>query len=170
MSPILIFLGACAAIVALGWIVSKATGSTASFLDTWAYASGETVLWRDDRADLVIVPRLGGAVSLRPVRLHRWAAVVTTRRILLGNRTFGGRQMVRYVLEVGVTTEDDAQRLDGGLLTRGYSTLAIAANVAPHLDARPPYVALTPLSAVPSSANVAELRLYTDQGATFTLP
>ena len=170
MTSVLIFVAACVGIVALGWIVSKVTGSKATFLDTWAFEPGESVLWRDDRADLVIVPRLGGAVSMRPIRLHRWAVVVTNRRVLLGNRTFGGRRMVRYVLEVGAATEADTQRLDGGLLTRGYTALAIAANVAPHLDARPPYVALAPLPGVPSSANLAELRLYTDRGADFKLP
>lgn len=168
MTPILIFLVALAAIALVGWIVHKASGSQAYFLDTWVFDPGETVLWRDDRADVVLVPRLGGAVTMRPVRLHRWAVVATGRRVLLGNRTFGGRQMVRYVLLTGAA-DAETQRRDGGLLTRGYSTLALAPGVTPHLDARPPYIALTPLAGVPSSVNVAEVRLYTDQGAGFRL-
>ncbi|MBI1218224.1 MAG: hypothetical protein GC186_06715 [Rhodobacteraceae bacterium] len=168
MTAMLIFVAACAGIVALGWIVSKFTGAKTRFLDAWAYAPGETVLWRDDGADVVIVPRLGGAVSMRPVRLHRWAVVATDRRVLLGNKALGGRQMVRYVLETAEVGAD-AQRLDGGLLTRGFSTLGIAKSVTPHLDLHPPYVALTPQPDLPSSTNVAEVRIYTDSGAGFRL-
>ena len=41
----------------------------------------------------------------------------------------------------------------------------------PHLDAgtRFPYVALVPLAGEPSSINLSEIRIYTDEGASFRL-
>jgi hypothetical protein len=86
--------------------------------------------------------------------------------VLLGNKTFGGRQMVRYVLLTGAA-DAETQRRDGGLLTRGYSTLALAPGATLHPDAQPPYIALTPRPGLPSSTNLAEVRVYTDQGAGF---
>ena len=145
MNALLIFIAACAAIVAFGWIVSKITGSRAWFIEDWVFDPGETIIWRDDRADVLVVPRLGQAVIMRPMRLHRWPMVVTNRRILIANKTFTGRQMIRYVLYPGTAPDGQSKHLGGGLLTRGYETLVIQPGVmTPHPNDRfqSQYVAL----------------------------
>ena len=88
MNAILFFLTVCAGIVLVGWIVGRITGSRAWYLESWAYEAGETIPWREGGADVVMVPRFGQAVSMRPIRLHRWPVVATNRRVLLANKTF----------------------------------------------------------------------------------
>jgi len=170
MNPVLLFVAACAAIVAGGWIVSKFTGSRAYFIETWAYDAGETIVWRDDKADVAIIPKMGQAVFMTPLRAHRWPVVVTNRRILIGNKTFSGKGMVKYVLYSGTAPDDQSKRADGGLLTRGYSTLVIEPGVMEVGPELPSYVALTPVDLEPSSVNLSEIRIYSDLVASFRLP
>ena len=59
MTAVLLFVAALAAIVLVGWIVSKAKGSKAYFIESWQFDGGETILWRDDAADIVVVPKRG---------------------------------------------------------------------------------------------------------------
>jgi len=166
VTAILIFVGVLAAIVLGGWTISKITRSRAWFIETWPYDEGETILWRDDRADVVLVPRLGQAVSMRPIRAHRWSVVVTNRRVLIGNKTFSGKQMVKYVLWPGRAPDAHSKRSDGGLFTVGYTSILIEPGAVTIHDA---YVALTPVSAEPSSVNLSEIRIYTDVAPSFRL-
>jgi hypothetical protein len=172
MTAVLLFLAACAAIAIVGWIVSKAKGSKAYFIESWQFDDGETILWRDDAADVVIVPKLGQAVSMTPARLHRWPVVVTSSRVIIGNKTLTGKAMVQYVLYPSVAPDGESKHLDGGLLSRGYSTVVIEPEVErDHLGdgVRHPYVALTPVEGERSSTNLSRIRIYTDLGETFRL-
>ena len=172
MTAVILFVAACGAIVIVGWIVSKAKGSRAFFIESWQFDHGETILWRDDAADVVVIPKLGQAVSMTPARLHRWPVVVTNSRVIVGNKTLTGRAMVKYVLYPTVAPDDQSRHLDGGLLSRGYSTVVIEPEVErEHLgeDVRHPYVSLTPVDGERSSANISHIRIYTDLGATFRL-
>ena len=172
MTPFLILVAACLVIAGVGWIISKRTGSHAWYVDDWQFNEGETILWRDDRAEVSLIPRLGQAVLMTPVRLHRWTVIVTNQRVIIANKTLTGKKMVQNVLYPGAAPDDQSKRVDGGLLTRGYSTLVIEPGVMhPHLDegTRYPYVALMPLAGEPSSVNLAEIRIYTDDGASFRL-
>jgi len=172
MTPLLLLVAACSAIAIAGWIISKVTGSHAWYLEDWQFNDGETTLWRDDAADVSVIPKLGQAVVMTPVRLHRSAVVVTSERIVIGKKTLTGKQMVEYVLYPGEAPDSESKRIDGGLLTRGYSTLVIQRDVIrDHLgdETRYPYVALTPLEGERSSVNVSEIRIYTDVGASFRL-
>ena len=163
MTSLLIFVGFLAAMVAGGWIVSNRTGSHAWFLESWTYNPDEPTLWRDPRADVVIVPKLGRAAFMRPIRAHRWSVVATDQRVILANKTFSGKQMVRYVLWRGRSPDANSQRLDGGLLTIGYSAMAIE----PHAETSQDYVTLIPVATEPSSANIAEIRIYSELAASF---
>ena len=172
MTALLLFVAACAAIVIVGWIVSKAKGSHAYFIESWQFDPGESILWRDDAADVVIIPKLGQAVSMTPARLHRWPVVVTSSRVIIGNKTVTGKAMVKYVLYPNLALDGQSKHLDGGLLSRGYSTVVIEPNVErDHLgdDVRHPYVSLTPVDGERSSTNLSHIRIYTDLGATFRL-
>jgi hypothetical protein len=172
MTAVLLFLAVCVAIVVVGWTVSKVKGSHAYFIDTWQYDDGETILWRDDAADVVIVPKMGQALSMTPARLHRWPVVVTNSRVIIGNKTLTGKAMVQYVLYPNLALDGQSKHLDGGLLSRGYSTVVIEPEVErDHLgdDVRHPYVSLTPVAGERSSTNLAHIRIYTDLGATFRL-
>jgi hypothetical protein len=172
MTAVLLFVAACCAIVIVGWIVSKVRGSHAYFIDSWQFDDGETVLWRDDAADVVVVPKLGQAVSMTPARLHRWPVVATSSRVIIGNKTLTGKAMVKYVLYPTVAPDGQSEHLDGGLLSRGYSTVVIAPEVErDHLgdDVRHPYISLIPVDGERSSTNISRIRIYTDLGATFRL-
>jgi hypothetical protein len=172
MTAVLVFLAACGAIVLIGWIVSKARGSHASVIETWQFDAGETVLWRDDGADVVVVPKLGQARNMTPPRLHRYPVVVTSSRVLIGNKTLTGKAMVQYVLYPAVAPDGESTHLDGGLLSRGYSTVVIASEVERDQlgdDVRHPYISLTPVDGKRSSTNISHIRIYTDVGATFRL-
>ena len=125
MTAVLLLVAACCAIALAGWIISKVKGSHAFFIESWQFDDGETILWRDDAADVVVVPKLGQAVSMTPARLHRWPVVVTNSRVIIGNKTLTGKAMVQYVLYPTVAPDDQSNHLDGGLLSRGYSTVVI---------------------------------------------
>ena len=172
MRSIGIFILALAGIVLVGWIVSKVTGSHAYLIEDWKFNDGETVLWRDDAADIGMIPHAGGAVSMTTPRLHRWVVVVTNQRVLLANKTlWGGKHMVMSVLYPGAAPGSDSKRLDGGLLSTGYQTLVIQPDVMKaHVDAKHPYVELKPAPAEPSSTNLSEIRIFTDLTASFRLP
>jgi hypothetical protein len=172
MTALLLFVAACGAIVIIGWIVSKAKGSKAYFIESWQFDDGETILWRDDGADVVVIPKLGQAVSMTPARLHRWPVVVTNSRVIIGNKTLTGKAMVKYVLYPTFAPDGQSKHLDGGLLSRGYSTVVIEPEVKrDHLgdDVRHPYISLTPMDGERSSTNVSHIRIYTDLGSTFRL-
>jgi hypothetical protein len=173
MTSFLIFIGALLAIALIGWVVSKKTGSRAFYVDAWAFHEGEAVAWRDDRADVAVVPRLGRAASMRVLRLHRWSVVVINRRVIIGCKTLTGRHMVMYVLTFGPAPDGQTDKIDGGLLTRGYTTLAVhrEAIVGP-VDAkgRSAYIAFRPIAGANSSFNLAELRVYTASAVTIPVP
>ncbi len=171
MKSLLIFLAACGGIVAVGWIVSKLTGSRAFYLEDWKFADGETVLWRDEAADVFLIPTLGQARVISFARRHRSTVVVTSKRILVGAQTlFGNKRMVLQVLYRETPADGQSEHLDGGLLTVGYQALVIRPEVAAHLDEKQPYVDLLPADGHASSTNLQTIRIYTDSGASFRLP
>ena len=171
MKAILFFLLALAAIVAIGVIVSKLNGSHTWPLATWKFNDGETVLWRDNAADVATIPKTGQAVVTQPPRLHRWTVIVTNQRLIVADKDLRGDSLVKYVLYPGTAPGSDSKRSDGGLFSTGYETIVIQPGVvAPHLDGDHPYVALKPAPDEPSSINLSEIRIYTDLGKTFRLP
>lgn len=169
MSSVLWFLLASAGIVAFGWVVSRVSGARSHLLPEWAYAPGERVVWRDGRADVLIAPRWGGAVWMRPWRLGRWAVVATSAgRVLLACRSLTGKQVVLYVLTAGPAADGLTARLDGGWLRRGYKTVAIRPGEAELRDAERPrraHAVLWPVAAEASSFNIAEVRVYSEDAA-----
>ncbi len=172
MSALLFFLAACAGIVLVAWIVGKVNGSRAWMLEDWKFSDGETIIWRDDAADVGMIPIAGQAAVMRPVRVHRWCVVVTDRRIIMGNKTLrSGKHVVKYVLYPGAAPGADSKRLDGGLFKTGFETLVIQPDfMEAHLDEKHPYVELKPAPDERSSVNLAEVRIYTDLIETFRRP
>ena len=171
MKALLLFVVALAAIVIVGWTVSKCTGSHTWLLEDWKYNEGETIVWHDDAADVAMIPRAAQSVVMRPPRLHRWEVIVTTQRILVCDKALEGKQLVKYVLYPGVAPGSDSKRADGGLLSTGYETLVIQPGVVTsHLDETHPYLVLKPAPDEPSSINLSEIRIFTDLSKTFRLP
>ena len=164
------FLLALGVIVLIGWIVSKVTGSRAYFIEDWTFAEGETVLWRDDQSDTYVIPKLGQAAIMSFARMRRGAVVVTNQRILVGSLPITGKKhMVMYVLYP--QPAPGTEKLDGGLLTIGYQTIAyVPASLDVHAADAKPYVDLTPLDTENSSTNLQTIRIFTDQAGNFTLP
>jgi hypothetical protein len=173
MTGLIVFVVFCVVLVIGGWVVSKVKGSHAYFIESWAYDPGETILWRDDAADVMVIPKFGQGAVMTPARLHRWPVVVTSSRVLIGNKTLTGKAMVQYVLYPTSAPDGESKHIDGGLLSRGYATVVIQPTVElDHLgdDVHHPYVALIPVEGERSSANFSRIRIYTDLGATFRLP
>lgn len=163
------FVLACGAIVLIGWVVSKITGSRAYFVEDWVFEEGETVLWSDPEADSYLIPKLGQAVVMSFARLRRGSVVVTNRRIVIGSLPLRGKKhMVQYVLYPQKTP--GTERLDGGLLTVGYQTIAYdPASLVVHATKEKPHIDLTPLPSETSSTNLETIRIFTDLAATFRL-
>lgn len=170
---LLIILGVWAAMFAVAWIISRWTGGRPHYLETWRFEDGETVLWRDDRADTYILTAVNVPAIKRPLRLHRARVLVTTRRILVAvSELFTGRQRVIYVLYLGAAPDSADTGTFGGEFKTGYQTLVMQPGVMDVRTAEPPspYIALKPDRTVLSSFNCAEFRIYTDLYETFRLP
>lgn len=165
MKALLIFVVALAAIVFVGWLVSKLTGSRAWFIDDWKFEPGEKVLWRDDAADVYVVPTYGRAVINSVLRLRRNTVVVTDRRILVATQPlYGKKRMVQYVLWPAPPADGNANKLDGGLLTVGYRTLVyLPEKLEPHQDSNEPYLEIAPAPGFSSSTNVSAIQIYSAQ-------
>jgi hypothetical protein len=163
------FVCALAAIVLLGWSVKRRTGSRTWTLDDWVYTDGEHVVWRDDDADIAKIPMLGKAVFTSPARLHRWQVVATNERVILAEKAFGGKHIVMMVLQPGRAASADSKKIGGGLFTTGYETIVVLpGDVTRHVEEG--YLVVKPDPAEPSSANLAEIRIYTERAETFRLP
>ena len=168
-------VGVWAAMFAIAWLISRWTGGRPQYLESWRFDDGETVLWRDDRADVYVLRAMARPAVARPLRLHRARVLVTARRIVVAmSEMFTGRQRVVYVLYEGTAPASAEVGAFGGVLKTGYQTIVILRGL---MDVRvaesmqpSPYVALKPDPAVASSFNCAEFRIYTDLYDTFLLP
>jgi hypothetical protein len=168
-------LGIWAAIFLIAWIVSRLAGGGTHYLESWQFEGDEAVLWRDDRADIYLVPLMARPAIIRPLRLHWARVVVTTRRILVAmTELFTRKQRVVYVLYAGAAPKSEDTGNFGGEFKTGYQALVVQPGV---MDVRvgermqpSPYVALKPDRAVLSSFNCAEFRIYTDLYDSFRLP
>lgn len=172
MNPFLAFLGCLGGIVLLGFVVSRLTGARAQFLENFPLEPGERLLWEDLSADgYPVSTHTALLVSYR--RGRRGAVRVTNRRILSGTKPlFGSRHMITHVLYPSDRAlPDEADRVGGGLLTRGYRSFVFerASRVA-HMAERAPFVELRLDPTRASSLNVSCYRIYTDAIATFRLP
>lgn len=164
------FLLACAAIVLLGWIVSKVTGSRAYYVEDWALDEGETVLWRDEKTDTYLIPKHGQALVMSFARMRRGSVLVTNRRIVIGSLPLWGKKhMVQYVLYPAKAPGSD--RLDGGLLSVGYQTIVFEpSSVDVHAKDAKPYVDLIPVESEASSTNLERVRIFTEEAGSFRVP
>src|SRR5262249_42002310 len=121
---------ALAAIVLLGAVVNRVTGTHAVYLDSLALEAGEHELWRDTAADFVTIPNQGGAVYTSFARRRRHTGLWTDRRII-GAHTplLPSQQMITHEMpsptrigSVGGASEA-AAAFGGGFYGRGFTTL-----------------------------------------------
>ena len=168
----LIFVGFLAALVLVGFVISRITGARSHFLEDWKPEPGETILFEDREADTYPVPSFGQARFVTYARPRRGFVTVTSRRILAGTRPlFSKRLMIQYVIYLGEAPGPEAGALGGGLLTKGYQTLVVERGAIERVvQDKKPYVLLTPDSAAASSFNLQAIRIYTDAAANFPLP
>ena len=166
---VLIFLAAIGAIVALAFIVSRITGARAHYLDDWKAEEGEQILFDDRQADTYLLPKLGQAKYNSYARLKRGFVIVTNRRILAGTRpAFTKRWMIQYMMYAERAPGDASDAIGGGLLTRGYQTFVVEpGSLRKEAEQGRAFVELTPSPAAASSLNLAAIRIYTDEAASF---
>jgi hypothetical protein len=162
----------CVLLVLVGWTVSKVTGSRAFSIETWAFEPGETVLWKDERADVFLIPQRAQAVFVTDARFHRFTVVATDRRALVATRaSFTRQRMVLYVLTPTRPAAGQSDGLGGGLLTVGYRALVYRPEaVERHASDSKPYLELPLARDVASSTNLAAVRVFTDDVNAARLP
>ena len=172
MSPFLVFVGFLVSIVLVGKIVSKITGSKVYYVETFPLEVGEHSLWEDTAADVYPVPTHRALiVSYR--RARRSAVRVTNRRIIAGTKPlFGSKHMVQHVLYPSDRKlPEEADRIGGGLLTRGFQVLVFQrAKIEVHASSTPPFVDLSLDPALSSSMNLERYRIYSDALLAFRSP
>ena len=170
MTDVLVFAGALAALVALAMAVNRLRGVKASYVDTFALEGGERVLLEDREADFHPVAKLGRAAVMSFARLKRAHAVLTNRRLIIGQKTlWGGRHMVTHVLYLHAPQLRPAEldALHGGLFSLGYQVLMVApAAVRSSMDGEKPYVTVVPQETA-SATNVEHFRLYSQAAVDF---
>jgi hypothetical protein len=170
MLAVLAFIGALAAIVLAGIVVSRVRGGRAHYLDAWTPGPGERRLLEDAGADFYVVPRLGQAKVMTFARRRRSHAVLTDGRLVIATRALMSR---RYMITHMVHLDRDADppaalgQLSGGLYTTGYIVMsARPADMTVEDDRGKPYLRIVP-EATASATNVEHCRLYTDNAAGF---
>jgi hypothetical protein len=168
VTELIVGLAACGLIVLGFWLVSRITGARVGYLDRWSFEPGETVLWRDDRADFGFLSVTDPDSGKPSFRLHRWPVLGTNRRILVACRTVTGRAMVTEVIYPGAAPGGDSRRFDGGLFRRGHRTLVVHPEATKHPDKG--WVTLHPVAGMASTTLFRELRIYTDDVAGFRMP
>ncbi len=172
MKSLLIFVAVLAGMVILGWIVSKITGSHAYYLNEWKFDPDETVVWQDPEADVVNFARTGQARFIWYPRLHRSRVIVTNKRIIVGKKTFSGKQQVVAVLWPRPSPDGNSAKLGGGLLTVGYESFSYdpESMLLTHNRSDHTCIELTPMPDQMSSTNLKTFLIFSDHADTFQLP
>src|SRR4051812_25104291 len=116
MSAVAAFLGCLAAIVLVGFVVSRLTRARTHDLASFPLEPGEELLWQDELADAYpVASRQAAYTSYR--RSRRRAVRVTNLRILSGCRPlFGSGHVLEHVLyPADRAFPEEANELSGGL-------------------------------------------------------
>jgi hypothetical protein len=172
MNPYLIFICLLAGMVLVAFVVSRVSGARAQYLETFALAPGERVLWDDLAADAYkIAPQRALVTSYR--RSRRRAVRVTNLRILAAcTPLFGNKHLIEHLLYPSDRPfPEEANGVTGGLFTRGYTTLVFErGGVAKEQSPSPQFIDLLLSPNIPSSINTLAFRIYSDRCDTFCLP
>ena len=167
MNTVLAFAGALAAIVVLGFVVSRVRGGRAHYLDGWSPAPGERTLIEDRAADFYVVPRLGQARRMSFARLHRTHVVMTDVRMIIATRALlSKRYMITHMVHlVGDDAPAELGQLSGGLYSTGYTVVsARPSDMTVEDDGGKPYLRIVPEQTA-SGAMIEHCRLYSDDAA-----
>jgi hypothetical protein len=147
-------------------VVNRIRGARAHYLETWAPEGGERILAEDRAADFAVVGRLGQAKVMTFARLRRTHAVITTSRIVIAVRALASkRHMITHVILLhgdDPPSDDDLRRVDGGLTTAGYITIAARpSGMTAEQDGARRYLRIVP-EPTASAAMIEHCRLYCD--------
>ena len=167
MSTPVLFVLTLAGIVVFALIVNRLTGTKTQYLDAVVLAADERELWRTTGADAFVLA--GPQPLVRSfTRLGRHELVLTTKRLLWGQRAlFGKRVILQYAV---LFTRDGPgaaglDRLDGGFYGSGVITaFADPRAFAPAPGDGPEALALTPLPTT-SSTTVLAWRFFVKEPA-----
>ncbi len=168
----LIFIGCLAGIALFGFVVSKITGAKAQYLETFPLDPGERVLWEDLATDAYPIRARRGLITTYRHSRRRALRVTNLRIICACTPLFGSQHMIEHVLyPADRPFPEEGQRLGGGLLTKGYSTLVFERETAvTHTRGIHGYVELDLARAVESSLGLLKFRIYSAHLERFTLP
>jgi len=162
---LLIFFGILAGFILGAMLINKIKGVKAHYLDELETEPGEETKHREPSADFHRVTELGRAMVMSFPRLRRAEAIVTNKRVIIGQKVFlGKRYMITHMILLDSAGGDSAEldKLTGGLYAKGYVIyLAHRNNVTLQVDGNAPFIKLV-LESTSSAANIEHLRLYVD--------
>jgi hypothetical protein len=165
MNEFLIFLVAIAVIILGAITINKIKGVKAQYLDAFAADAGEGELHREAGADFHMVTKLGRAQVMSFARLRRAELIVTTRRIVIGQKVlFGKRYMITHViwLDAAANVQGELDKMTGGQYSLGYVNYLVKRSAATsEIDGKKPYVKFIP-EPTASATNIEHLRVYVD--------
>lgn len=166
MNSILIFVGGILALVLLALIFNKIKGVRGRYTDQLELAPGEQISREDDAADFHVVPKFGQAAIMSFGRLKRTHAIVTNRRIVIGQKPlFSKRHLITHMLYFSAEPEVETALggLTGGLYSLGYTVLQVDRDrILSEMDGKKPYWKIPP-SPTTSATNIEHARLYSEQ-------
>ena len=166
---LLLFAGALLAIVVFAMVVNRVTGTKANYLDTLVFETGEKELWRDAKADLGIVPRMGRALVMSYTRIRRHTVVWTDRRVIVSQKPlFSSKRMIThqiyFTLEMNAsnaTARTAAQETFGGFFGRGFETIIAETKSFSQVNKKD-CVRIKPTEECGDKLNLDEILIFTD--------
>jgi hypothetical protein len=168
MTTLLIFVGVLVAIVVVAFVVNRARGVTAHYLDAWQPEPGEQRQFEDPAADFYAVPRMGQAKVMSFARMHRTSAVLTDVRLVIGKKALmSKRYMITHVIHLdhGDAAAAELAQLTGGQFTKGFITYSARPDrMSVEADGEKAYLRIVP-EPTASAATIEHCRLYSDHAA-----
>ncbi len=115
---------------------------------------------------------MGQAALMSFSRLKRTHAILTNKRLIIGQRVFFGvRHMITHMLYLdgNAAPADELNKLSAGLYSKGYQVwLTPRENFSAAMDSKKPYLKIIP-DKTESTINIEHCRLYSDQPFTCVL-
>ncbi|MCE9598887.1 MAG: hypothetical protein K8S54_13050 [Spirochaetia bacterium] len=161
MNSILIFAVCLLLIVIIAKVVNSVTGTKAHYIEDFVPESGESVRWRDDKADSYLVPVFGRALVNSYARMKRFTVILTNRRIIVGQKAlFVSKRMIQFEVAFDAQTAKQSPEI---FYPRGYLLLQAdrsAVDFGTQNDK--PCLKLEPVAASRDKNNVASILIFTD--------
>ena len=166
----LLFIAALGAIVLIGLITNRLTGTKSRYLDALQLEAEEQELWRDAEADFAKRPHLGSALVRSYPRLRRHTIVWTNRRVIVAQKAlWSSKRPITQELHFAHEAFPEAARAHsvagqfaGGFYGRGFETIIAESKTFSEVNGKP-CLRITPNADSAAALNIAELLIFSDR-------